>query len=54
VESLQLQVAPTPMDIEENPGSSPSVEQPPLDLNMPAQDNEMEKLDPSINLSPSN
>jgi hypothetical protein len=54
VENLQLQAVPAPMEIEEVPstsGSSPSIEQPPLDLNMPTLDNEMEEIGPSRPLS---
>jgi hypothetical protein len=42
------------MDLVETPsnnGSSPMVEQPPLDLNMPTQDNKMVEPDPPVNLS---
>ena len=57
VESLQLQVALVPMEIEADPsttGSSPSFEQPLLDLNFSAQDNEMDDQDPPNHLSPGN
>ena len=57
VESLQLQVALVPMEIELDPstnGSSPLVEQPPLDLIFSAQDNEMDDQDPPNHLSPGN
>jgi len=57
VESLQLQVALVPMEIEADLSttrSSPSFEQPLLDLNFSAQDNEMDDQDPPNHLSPGN